>query len=339
MPVERDLFEEEQEMVAMSFGDHIEELRLRLVLALLGLAVGVILSLIPPLNLGYHVMQGMQDPAQEALEAYHLRQTESRVAAAELKATYTEMPARISAAALVAALREVAPNVTLPEEDPGSLEGRYVELPMQVRDAAAIDLVNTNVQRQKALIALRPLETAVIFFTVCIITGLVIASPWVFYQLWAFVAAGLYRHERATVYRYLPFSLGLFLGGVFLCYFGVLPLTLQFLLQFNIWLNVEPSLQLTAWMSFATLLPLVFGLGFQLPLVMLFVGKLGIVSAQTFREKRKFALLGITIVASMLTPADIVSMLMLAAPMVALYELGILLVDRGEIAAAKAEAY
>jgi sec-independent protein translocase protein TatC len=284
-------------------------------------------------------MQGMQDPAQEALEAYHTRQTKERKAAAELKETYTEMPARISAAALVAALREVAPSVALPEVQPGSMEDRYVELPMQVRDAAAIDLVNTNVQRQKALIALRPLETAIIFFTVCIITGLVIASPWVFYQLWAFVAAGLYRHERATVYRYLPFSLGLFLGGVFLCYFGVLPLTLQFLLQFNIWLNVEPSLQLTAWMSFATLLPLVFGIGFQLPLVMLFVGKLGIVSAQNFREKRKFALLGITIVASMLTPADIVSMLMLAFPMVGLYELGVVLVARGEQAAAKAEAY
>lgn len=339
MAVERDLFEEEQEMVAMSFGDHIEELRLRLVLALLGLVVGVILSLIPPLNLGYHVMQGMQNPAQEALEAYHTRQNKERMADAERRATYTEMPARISAAALMAALREVAPSVALPEDDPGALEGRYVELPMQVREAATIDMVNTNVQRQKALIALRPMETVIIWFTVCIITGLVIVSPWVFYQLWAFVAAGLYRHERATVYRYLPFSVGLFLGGVFLCYFGVLPLTLQFLLQFNIWLNVEPSLQLTAWMSFATLLPLVFGIGFQLPLVMLFVGKLGIVSAQTFREKRKFALLGITIIASMLTPADIVSMLMLAFPMVGLYELGVVLVARGEQSAAKAEAY
>ncbi len=326
-------------MVAMSFGDHIEELRLRLVLALLGLVVGVILSLIPPLNLGYHVMQGMQNPAQEALEAYHIRQTTERMADAERRATYTEMPARISAAALVAALREVAPSVALPEDDPEALEGRYVELPMQIREAATIDMVNTNVQRQKALIALRPMETVIIWFTVCIITGLVIVSPWVFYQLWAFVAAGLYRHERATVYRYLPFSVGLFLGGVFLCYFGVLPLTLQFLLQFNIWLNVEPSLQLTAWMSFATLLPLVFGIGFQLPLVMLFVGKLGIVSAQTFREKRKFALLGITIIASMLTPADIVSMLMLAFPMVGLYELGVVLVARGEQSAAKAEAY
>ena len=55
-----------------------------------------------------------------------------------------------------------------------------------------------------------------------------ISSPWVFYQIWAFVAAGLYRHERHYVMKFLPFSLGLFLGGVFLCFFGVLPVTLAF---------------------------------------------------------------------------------------------------------------
>ncbi|RUL85541.1 twin-arginine translocase subunit TatC [Tautonia sociabilis] len=337
MPTDRDLFEEEQQMVAMSFGDHIEELRMRLVLALLGLAVGVILTLIPPMNIGFHVMHGMQDPAQRALDDYHTRRTAEKIAAAIKAASYSEMPARISAAALLGALRQVAPGLGLPEPDP-AMEGTFVELPMEVRDAAAIDLVSSNVERQKALISLRPLETAIIFFTVCLITGLVIASPWVFYQLWAFVAAGLYRHERRYVYRYLPFSLGLFLSGVCLCYFGVLPLTLRFLLQFNIWLDVEPNLQLTAWMGFATLLPLVFGLGFQTPLVMLFAGALGIVSAADFREKRKFAILGTVVLAAMLTPGpDVISQLLLAVPMLGLYELGILLVARQEARAAESE--
>ncbi|QDV34243.1 twin-arginine translocase subunit TatC [Tautonia plasticadhaerens] len=338
MPHDRDLFDEEQEMVAMSFGDHIEELRMRLVLALLGLAVGVILTLVPPINIGFHVMHGMQDPAQRALDEYHAERTREKIAEAVIAATYTQMPARIPAAALLEALREIAPTLELPEEEPSGLEGHYIELPMEVRDAAAIDMVSSNVEQRKALISLRPLETAVIFFTVCLITGLVIASPWVFYHLWAFVAAGLYRHERKYVYRYLPFSLGLFLGGVGLCYFGVLPLTLRFLLQFNIWLDVEPNLQLTAWMGFATLLPLVFGLGFQTPLVMLFVGKLGIVSATDFREKRKFAVLGTVVLAAMLTPGpDVVSQLLLAVPMLLLYELGIVMVARGEAEAAKAE--
>ncbi|MBD4611667.1 twin-arginine translocase subunit TatC, partial [Xanthomonas citri pv. citri] len=77
-------------------------------------------------------------------------------------------------------------------------------------------------------------------------------SPWVFYQAWAFIGAGLYRHERHYVVKFLPFSLSLFLAGVFLCFFGVLPYTLGFLLQFNVWLGIEPTMRITDWMSFAT---------------------------------------------------------------------------------------
>ena len=65
-----------------------------------------------------------------------------------------------------------------------------------------------------------------------------------FYQAWAFVGAGLYRHERHYVTKFLPISLGLFLLGVFLCFFGVLPITLSFLLEFNVWLGIEPTLRL-----------------------------------------------------------------------------------------------
>ena len=84
-----------------------------------------------------------------------------------------------------------------------------------------------TVQIDKTLISLAPLETITIFFMVCLVTGLVLVSPWVFYQGWAFVAAGLYRHERHYVTKYLPISLGLFLTGVFLCFFFVLPITLS----------------------------------------------------------------------------------------------------------------
>ena len=82
-------------------------------------------------------------------------------------------------------------------------------------------------RRRSAIVTLGPLEGITILLMVCTITGLVLVSPWVFYQIWAFVAAGLYRHERHYVMKFLPFSLGLFLAGVFLCFFGVLPVTLQ----------------------------------------------------------------------------------------------------------------
>ncbi len=122
-----------------------------------------------------------------------------------------------------------------------------------------------------------------IFFMVCLVAGLVVASPWVFYQVWAFIAAGLYRHERHYVTKFLPMSLGLFLGGVFLCFFGVLPFMLRFLLEFNVWLGIEPTLRLVDWMSFATIFPLVFGLCFQTPLIMLFLERIGVFTVDDYR--------------------------------------------------------
>ncbi len=166
---------------------------------------------------------------------------------------------------------------------------------------------------------------------VCLVTGLVLVSPWVFYQGWAFVAAGLYRHERHYVQKYLPISLGLFLTGVFLCFGLVLPITLGFLLEFNVWLGVAPTLRLSEWMSFATILPLVFGIAFQTPLIMLFLERIGIFTAADFRAKRKISILVITVAAAILTPGqDPFSMTLLAVPMILLYELGILLVGRNQ---------
>ena len=87
-------------------------------------------------------------------------------------------------------------------------------LPLRFSAAGMIESVQSStVQIDQSLVSLAPLETLTIFFMVGLVSGLVVASPWVFYQLWAFVAAGLYRHERRYVQQYLPFSLGLFLSG------------------------------------------------------------------------------------------------------------------------------
>ncbi len=104
------------------------------------------------------------------------------------------------------------------------------------------------------------------------------------------------------------------------------PLTLKFLLQFNVWLNIEPTMRITDWMSFATILPLVFGVAFQTPLIMLFLERIGILTADDFRAKRKLAILVIVAAAAILTPGpDVFSQAALAVPMIALYELGILM--------------
>ena len=284
MPTNGDLLVEERSMVTMSFGDHIEELRRRLILALLGLFVGVVVTLIPPLNLGREIVRQMQEPAQRTLGAFNANRAHAKAASAAVARSYTPVPTRIPAEAFARAVREVFPD--LPAAPSENLKDRYVDLPQELNDSALIIAVEPIVERNDSLISLGPMEPAAIFFRVCLVTGLVLASPWVFYQVWAFIAAGLYRHERASVYKFLPYSLGLFLAGVFLCFFAVLPLTLRFLLEFNIWLGVTPMLRLSEWMGFATILPLVFGLCFQTPLVMLFLSTIGIFTVSDYRAKR-----------------------------------------------------
>jgi sec-independent protein translocase protein TatC len=321
------LFDEQRTMVTMSFGDHIEELRRRLIRALFGLFTGVIFTLLPPLDLGRLVLRQLQEPAQRTLVAFHSEQASKRAADADRAASYTPMPARIPAQAFARAIRQVFPDMPAPRED--SLTGRYVELPQELLDSELIPALSAHGAPHDSLIALGPMEPAMIFFKVCLVTGATLSSPWIFYQVWTFVAAGLYRRERLLVYKFLPYSLGLFLAGVFLCFFAVLPLTLRFLLEFNVWLGVTVMLRLNDWMNFATVLPLVFGLCFQTPLVMLLLSMIGTCTAADYRSKRRFAILVIVIAAAVLTPGpDVSSMFFLTIPMLLLYELGIVLVGK-----------
>jgi sec-independent protein translocase protein TatC len=330
MPANRDPFTEEHEMAAMSFGDHIEELRVRLILAILGLIVGVIITSIPPVFLGRLVMLKMQEPASLALKRFYAEDAERRAEEARQQdADAPSVEVRFSAADILRQFKELAPRANLPEA--AEVEGKDIKLTMKSSMQGEILKQNKIERDRSAVVTLAPLESLTILLGVYLIVGLVITSPWVFYQIWAFVAAGLYRHERHYVMKFLPFSLGLFLAGIFLCFFGVLPVTLQFLLEINVWLNIEPSLRLTEWMSFATLLPLVFGICFQTPLVMLFLERVGILTAADFRAKRKYAILIIFTVAMILTPGpDALAQCMLAVPMIGLYELGILMMGRSK---------
>ncbi|WP_337174867.1 twin-arginine translocase subunit TatC [Paludisphaera sp.] len=330
MPSDRDLFTEEQTMVTMSFGEHLEELRVRLILALAGLMVGVIIVFIPPLDIGKRVMTRMEAPAKRALTSFYASEYAKKRAEAEAeKAVTPNVRAQVPAESFIVALAKLAPELKLP--DPEAVKGEMLDFPIRYDMSDMIGVTEKSAyQIDNSLISLGPLETITIYFFVCLVSGLVLASPWVFYQIWAFVAAGLYRHERFYVMKFLPFSLGLFIGGVLLCFTFVLPLTLAFLLDFNVWLGVAPTLRLSEWMSFATILPLVFGLAFQTPLIMLFLQRIGIFSVDDYRGKRKIAILVITIAAAVLTPGqDPISMTLLALPMILLYELGIILIARG----------
>ncbi len=166
-------------------------------------------------------------------------------------------------------------------------------------------------------------EAFMIWMKAGLILGLVIASPWIFYQMWLFVAAGLYPHEQKYVYLYLPVSLGLFWSGAALAFFFVFDPVLKFLFQFNASMGIDPQPRIGEWMSFVLLLPLGFGIAFQLPIVMLFLNLLGIFSVANYIEKWRIAVLVIFIVSMVLTPAEPISMILMAIPLTGLYFLGI----------------
>ncbi|MBK9121303.1 MAG: twin-arginine translocase subunit TatC [Phycisphaerales bacterium] len=252
-----------------------------------------------------------------------------------------------------------------------------------------------------------PAEALLVYAKVVIIFGLLFAAPYILYQVWSFVAAGLYPHERRWVYKLFPASIGLFAAGVAFMYFFVLLLSLNFLIGFSGWLPL-PSANPTAfeaavlgmsrpeaastqphgegpaavpllvrdpvdppvgavwvnqaehrlkvhqpdgvystpltrddrralvtthfrigeYLTFVLVLMIAFGAAFQMPLVVLFLARTGIVPVAAFRAYRKFVILLVVVIAGILAPADLLSHLLLAAAMILLFELGLWLASR-----------
>ncbi|MBX3419790.1 MAG: twin-arginine translocase subunit TatC [Pirellulaceae bacterium] len=168
-------------------------------------------------------------------------------------------------------------------------------------------------------------EPFMIWVKAGIVAGLFLSSPWVFFQIWSFVAAGLYPHEQRYVHLYLPISLGLFLSGILLAYFFVFDPVLQFLFTFNAKTGIEPQPRVSEWLGFVLFLPLGFGIAFQLPLLMLFLNRIGVIEVSTYVVNWRIAVMVIFVLAMFLTPADPISMLMLAVPLTFLYFGGVLL--------------
>jgi sec-independent protein translocase protein TatC len=160
------------------------------------------------------------------------------------------------------------------------------------------------------------------YFKVALIAGVAFASPVILYQIWSFVAPGLYEKERRALLPIVLVSTIFFLGGALFGYFVVFPVGFKFFISFaSDYVRVMPSLRES--LGFATWLLLVFGIVFETPIVILILARLGIVNAEKLRRNRKYAILIIFIVAALLTPPDVVSQLLMAIPLMILYELGI----------------
>jgi len=174
-------------------------------------------------------------------------------------------------------------------------------------------------------------------FKVALLAGTVLASPVLFYQLWAFVAPGLTLRERRLALPWLPLAVLLLLAGIALAYF-ILPLAVSFLLGFQIPGVVEPLLTTDHYFGFVLMMFVAFALAMQFPIVIVLLSKLGIVNPQRLRRGRRYVLLGLFVLAVVVTPPDPFSAIIMASVMYPLYELTIYLVARGQARAAQAEA-
>jgi sec-independent protein translocase protein TatC len=347
-----DLFKD----TTMTFGEHLDELRRQLIKAVIGLALGTCIGLL----VGRYVVDLISAPLSRALGRFYQTKAladfktwaDERRAAGE-PVFYSEREIRWLVTKqrlmfeiqnfhplqllgeLKLAVPDALPGFTppeLPAENPnaeeittdpekvrpGELEGKGRLVPTFLWHAIDSD------QRIEPA-AMGAAEAFSIWMKASLVVGVVLSSPWVFYCIWTFVAAGLYPHEKRYVHIFLPFSVILFILGASLTFLFVFDPVLNFLFSFNRWLKLGPDPRISEWLGFVILLPLGFGISFQLPLVMLFLERIGVFTVRTYIEKWRIAIFVIVVLSAVLTPADPYTLFFMAVPLIGLYFGAILL--------------
>ena len=165
------------------------------------------------------------------------------------------------------------------------------------------------------------------FFTkmkVSFIAAIFLASPVILYQIWEFVAPGLYEHEKRYALPFVSFGTFFFVVGAWFCYSAVLPVGYQFFIQQYATIQVDPQIRISEYLSFTARMLLAFGVTFELPLAVFFLARFGLITHRTMLSYARYAVLVIFIVAAVLTPGpDVASQLLMTAPLLILYALSI----------------
>lgn len=323
----------------MTFGEHLEELRGALVKAVLSLVIGVLVGLM----FGNYVVAYVQTPLKNALETYYggVGAEQYREYLKKEQANGSPVPEDMEAAVkkyaeqrlimderyidprdLALLLKKIAPNAVDLNSLPGRKPGEVVTLDNmmsfrtyhRVEDDPRVRIVGLAME-----------EPFIVYMKAALVVGAIVACPLVFYFIWQFVAAGLYPHEQRYVRVFLPFSVGLFMAGAALAFFVVFRFVLAFLLSFYDWMGIDPDARISDWLTFVLVLPLGFGISFQLPLVMLFLERIGIFTTRIYLSNWRISVLVICFIAMVLTPSDPYSMMLMATPLVGLFFFGIML--------------
>jgi len=318
--------EAEIEAATMTLGEHLEELRKRLIWALLGLLVTTIVTvifakqlLLNQLNAPYFAVARKlnREMAEKIADQIRTRRQKLKISPKELAEAVGISEKRL---ALIESGRSKSP----PHES--MLEP--IEEELKLTDNELTSLARQVMETK--FIAVKAISPFLTYFKVALLGGLILASPWVFYQLWMFVAAGLYRSERRIVHMGLPFSVVLFVAGAVFFLKIVAYAMLLFFLKFARWLNVAPYITLQNHIGLMVRMMVVFGLAFQMPLVVFILGKIGLVSVKTLSRYRRHVIVAMLIVAAVFTSPSPVDQILLAIPMWLLYELGVLMVWMSE---------
>ncbi len=323
----------------MTFGEHLDELRRALLKAVTALVLGVLIGLI----FGRPLVDYIQTPLRNALRDHYseVEDAEFRKYLGRRRAKGKPVPHNIDAAVaeysklgLFSEERYIDPRQVREE-----LGDSVAQTPNDPADAKAYDgsiasrddLITVRIYHNAdrdprlQLIGTGSQDAFIAYMKGALVLGIVMSSPFVFYFIWSFVAAGLYPHEQRYVHIFLPFSVILFLAGAALAFFFAFKYVLGFLLWFYESMNIDPELRISDWLSFVLFLPLGFGISFQLPLVMLFLERIGIFTVKTYLGHWRIAVLVIAFISMVLTPAEPYSMLMMCLPLVGLYFFGIAL--------------
>ncbi|MBC7685653.1 MAG: twin-arginine translocase subunit TatC [Bdellovibrionales bacterium] len=194
--------------------------------------------------------------------------------------------------------------------------------PAQIYDFIARPMIASLPPGSK-MIATGVISPFMVPMKVTLVVAIIIALPWVFYQVWAFIAPGLYSHEKRLVLPLVVSSSGLFMAGVAFCYFLVFGRLFKFIGEFApTSIAVTPDIE--NYLDFVMSMCLAFGATFEVPVVVVILVRMGIVSVEKLKEIRPYAMVGAFVIAAIVTPPDAVSMLSLAIPMCILFELGLL---------------
>lgn len=208
--------------------------------------------------------------------------------------------------------------------------------PSALYDVLAAPLV-AHLPKGATLIATNVISPVLVPLKIALLCAFMVALPYVLYQVWAFVAPGLYSHEKRMVLPLVVSSTLLFLLGVAFCYFVVIPGMSKFIQSFAP-ASITAAPDIEQYFGFVLTLFLVFGIAFEVPVAVIVLVRIGVVTIEQLKKVRGYFIVGAFVVSAVVTPPDVISQLALAVPMCILYEIGLIAARFTQKQKEKAEA-